>query len=237
MTSEAVPPACTLTTWRAEAMGVCRTTSWSPGRRSVMVTGATPRSVPSTRTLAPAGCDSTRRLPVSGVFANSRYCETSAPAVTLSGMTRGTPRPRSSRMCAPAGTENRAGVCPRSTPSTNTCTPGGFDCTTSVPVDGVATRRPVDVAGGKDAAAGDDDERGRREDGLSARSAASVVFFAAFGAVAACASARNAENGAASAIPNGASSATLNGASGLKSDCAASEGRASLSDRWRQSAR
>ena len=65
--------------------------------------------------------------------ANSRYCETSAPAVTLSGMTRGTPRPRSSRMCGPGGTENFAGVAPCSTPSTNTCTPAGFDCTTSVP--------------------------------------------------------------------------------------------------------
>ena len=77
-----------------------------------MVTGATPRSVPSTRTLAPAGCDSTRRLPVSGVLANSRYCETSAPAVTFTLITRGTPRPRSSRMCGPTVTENRAGVWP-----------------------------------------------------------------------------------------------------------------------------
>ena len=58
----------------------------------------------------PAGSDWMASWPVAGVSANSRYCDTSAPALTLSGMTLGTPRPRSSRMCAP-GRERHARRC------------------------------------------------------------------------------------------------------------------------------
>ena len=46
---------------------------------------------------------------MTGDSANSRYCETSAPAVTFKGMTRGTPLPRSSRMCDPGASATRAG--------------------------------------------------------------------------------------------------------------------------------
>ena len=37
-------------------------------------------------------------------------------------------------MCAPALSESRAGVWPRSSPSMNTCTPAGLDCTSRVPI-------------------------------------------------------------------------------------------------------
>ena len=98
-----------------------------------MLTGATPLSAPSIVTLAPAGSDCTRRLPVTGVCGNSRYCDASLPPVIVTGMTRGTPLPRNSRRCEPAVSEMRAGVLPCATPSTNTGTPGGFVCTARLP--------------------------------------------------------------------------------------------------------
>ena len=70
------------------------------------MSGATPRATPSTVTFAPAGCECTTSMPVVGVSANSRYCETCPPAGTCSGITRGTPRPRSSRMCEPGGSDD-----------------------------------------------------------------------------------------------------------------------------------
>ena len=56
-TSDAVPPAWTLTTWRTDPASVWRITSCSPGVRSATVIGAAPFSTPSTNTFAPAGCD------------------------------------------------------------------------------------------------------------------------------------------------------------------------------------
>ena len=105
-----------------------------------MVTGATPRSVPSTRTLAPAGCDSTRRLPVSGVFANSRYCETlgsggdvhvddagHAASAQLENVRANRDREPSRRLAVIVPVDEHL------------ARPAGFDCTTSVPVAVLAT--------------------------------------------------------------------------------------------------
>src|SRR5450759_4326178 len=129
-----VTPAWMTTRWRtAGPPSAWSTTSCSPGARSATLTGATPCSTPSTLTSAPAGSDCTSRLPDEGVSGSSRYCEASAPAVTVTGITRGTPRPRSSTMCEPALSEMRAGVLPRATPSTNTATPGGLVCSDNVP--------------------------------------------------------------------------------------------------------
>src|SRR5687767_11504408 len=132
-TSDDVVPARTLTTWREVPESFWSRTSWSPLASPSTVMGATPRGVPSTVTLAPAGWECTTSIPVVGDAANSRYCETCPPDGTCSGITRGTPRPRSSRMCEPAATETLTGVMPRATPSTNTSTPAGLDWTTSVP--------------------------------------------------------------------------------------------------------
>src|ERR1700736_6784226 len=61
------------------------------------------------------------------------YCDTWAPAAIVIGMTRGAPPPRSSIACAPAFSMTVSGVKPRSTPSTNTCAPGGSVLTIKVP--------------------------------------------------------------------------------------------------------
>src|SRR5262245_36706768 len=61
------------------------------------------------------------------------YCESSAPAVTVIGINRGVPSPRSSSACVPGLSATESGVTPRSTPSTNTLAPGGFVLTVSVP--------------------------------------------------------------------------------------------------------
>src|SRR5262245_3814399 len=61
------------------------------------------------------------------------YCESSAPAVTVIGINRGVPSPRSSSACVPGLSATESGVTPRSTPSTKTLAPGGFVLTVSVP--------------------------------------------------------------------------------------------------------
>src|SRR5262245_18078530 len=111
----------------------CSTTSCSPGARFATFAGAVPYSVPSTVTFAPGGSDCTSRLPADGVSGSSRYCVASAPAATVTGITRGTPRPRSSIECDPGLSEARTGVLPLASPSINTWTPGGFVCTESDP--------------------------------------------------------------------------------------------------------
>ena len=77
---------------------------------------------------------------------SSRYCDVSAPAAIVTGSTRGTPRPRSSTMCAPGVSDRRAGVLPLATPSTNTDTPGGLVCTASVPDTGATGLRKARAA-------------------------------------------------------------------------------------------
>ena len=64
------------------------------------------------------------------------------PRSRSAGSRGGRPR-RAARGCAaPDASVTRAGVRPRSTPSTNTGTPSGFDCTTSVPIAGAAAAPP-----------------------------------------------------------------------------------------------
>ena len=113
VTIDAVPPAWTLTTCRADAIGVSAVTFMIARRESLMVTGATPRSVPSTMTLAPAGCVSTRRLPVSGVLANSRIFRNLGPGRDVDVYHPGHAAPAQfEKYAGPPGTANRAGVWP-----------------------------------------------------------------------------------------------------------------------------
>ena len=70
---------------------------------------------------------------VDALFGSSMYCETWAPAVIVIGIRRGGPSPRSSIECAPGFSGTVTGVTPRSTPSTNSFAPGGFEFITSMP--------------------------------------------------------------------------------------------------------
>jgi hypothetical protein len=66
------------------------------------------------------------------------YCDACAPAVIVTGIRRGAPLPRSSSACGPGLSETVTGVTPRSTPSMNSCAPGGLVETLSVPSAGAA---------------------------------------------------------------------------------------------------
>ena len=134
-TSDAVLPASIVTLCFTVPWSLVSATECSPGVRSLIVTGDTPRGTPSTATWAPAGSLRICSCPVAAtLFGRSMYCETCAPAVMVSGIVRGSPAPRRSTTCAPAFSVSVSGVAPRASPSTSTWAPGGFVLMTSVPV-------------------------------------------------------------------------------------------------------
>src|SRR4051812_9976662 len=127
-------PASMATICFTEPRSLSSETACSPGVRSAIVSGELPRGTPSTLTFAPDGSVRTCSWPAVEVdFGSSMYCETCAPAVIVIGIRRGAPSPRSSSECGPLFSDTVTGVTPRSTPSTNSLAPGGFEFMISVP--------------------------------------------------------------------------------------------------------
>src|SRR5207253_6846455 len=128
-------PASMVTVCLVEPPSPSTTTECSPGVRSATITGDAPRGTPSTVTRAPAGSVFTCRLPAATrPLAISMYWDNCSPAATSSDIVRGSPAPRNSRTWVPGATVNLAGETPCVLPSRNTCAPGGFVVTTTVPV-------------------------------------------------------------------------------------------------------
>src|SRR3954464_7145511 len=131
---EDVTPAWAVTICSTDTPSDETTTVWSPGERFGIVAGDAPCVTRSTVTSAPAGSVRTSKPPVlfGVVLANSRYCETCAPAFTDTVIVLGSPAPCNTIVCVPSCTVRVAGVKPEALPSTSTGTPLGFDCTVNV---------------------------------------------------------------------------------------------------------
>ena len=190
-----------------------------------------------------AGLGRVRELEILRDFGAGRHVDVDdarARRVRAARGCAGRPAPRS----APASGRDR---CRRQTPAR----PAGFDCTTSVPVAGGAACWPIMKREAYDAAAGDDDERRGREDGLSVeqfqrRPLRSLAFAAASARVRCATGAGRTVNGAVQRqalqrrrleahAERRIGSEQLKGASGIEERrCRRGRVRASLSDRRRR---
>ncbi len=142
-------PAWMVTTCRALPVSLCRMTSWSPGARSAdrQRRDAARRAID--RDLRAGRLRLHLQLAGRGRVGELEVLRDLRAGRRPGAESRAARRGRAARGCASrASTERRAGVMPRSMPSTNTCTPAGFDCTMSVPVV-VAARAAAGTAVGR----------------------------------------------------------------------------------------